>query len=861
MSTTGRPARPAGGSALPGASTDAPGAAGEPLDASFGILHGLYWLCAALADGAPLVLAVDDAHWADAPSLRFLAFLVPRLEELPVTVLVAASPDPDADVAPLLGVLRGDRAAQVLRPAALSAAAVGDLITERLERVPAPAFAAACHAATGGLPFLVRELLAAVAEEGVEPVASAAPGIEALGGCSIRRSIGLRLARLPASAAGLARALAVLETAELAQVAALAELTDDDDAAAAADLLVAAGIVEPRLPLAFVHPVVREAILAEVPAPRRARAHRQAAELLAARDVPDERVAEHLLATEPAGETWVVERLAAAARTATSRGAPDCAATYLRRALAEPPPIEARGRLLLDLGLAETSAGQGAGEARLREAFTTATDDEVRLPAALALAHLLGRAERIAEAVEVVDAAAASLADATGPSRLAAGGDRARGGHAGRRHGARDDGRGWTRCGAPPDDPAAPREMLGVATLVALHRNEPATAAIALAQRALAAGPRIVPDPTDLPWFSQATIALLWADAHHQAQVPLDAGIAEGRRRGDPVLLSTSLAHRSWLLLRRGDLTGAEADARAVLETADLGDAGPVPQGGDGDPRQRADRAGPAGRGRRIPRRPRCRGDREHPPGGRAAAGARPAQAGRAAAGRGARRRPRGRRHRDSQRRPQPGLPGLAVGGGAGPRRARRARGRARGWPPRRSCWRAPSAGARTLGVALRTAGVVTGGDEGEALLRESMRCFEQAGVGARARPGAGGAGRAAAPRQPPSRGAGAAGRGARHRAPGGRRDARGARRDGAARHGCAAAARDAARRRLPDGERAAGRRAGGGRPHEPRDRAGPVRDDAHGRGASDARVREARRHLAAGAAGAPLERLISPPP
>ena len=386
------------------------------------ILHGLYWLCAALADGAPLVLAVDDAHWADAPSLRFLAFLVPRLEELPVTVLLAASPDADPDAAPLLGVLRGDRAAQVLRPAALSAAAVGDLIAERLGRPPAPAFAAACHAATGGLPFLVRELLAAVADEGIEPVASAAPGIEALGGCSIRRSIGLRLARLPPRAAGLARALAVLETAELAQVAALAELPDDD-AAAAADLLVAAGIVEPRLPLAFVHPMVREAILAEVPAPRRARAHRLAAELLAARDVPDERVAEHLLATEPAGETWVVERLAAAARTAARAR---CAglrghvpAAGAGRAAGG---RRARRGLLLELGLAETAAGQGAGEARLREACTTAADDDVRLPAALALAHLLGRAERIAEAVEVVDAAAASLADPTGPdaSRLEA---------------------------------------------------------------------------------------------------------------------------------------------------------------------------------------------------------------------------------------------------------------------------------------------------------------------------------------------------------------------------------------------------------------------------------------------------------
>ena len=52
------------------------------VDPSFAILHGLYWLCANLAAARPLCLVVDDAHWADAPSLRYLAFLLTRLEEL-----------------------------------------------------------------------------------------------------------------------------------------------------------------------------------------------------------------------------------------------------------------------------------------------------------------------------------------------------------------------------------------------------------------------------------------------------------------------------------------------------------------------------------------------------------------------------------------------------------------------------------------------------------------------------------------------------------------------------------------------------------------------------------------------------------
>ena len=44
-----------------------------------GVLHGLYWLTSNLADRAPLLLAVDDAHWADEPSLRFLAYLARRV--------------------------------------------------------------------------------------------------------------------------------------------------------------------------------------------------------------------------------------------------------------------------------------------------------------------------------------------------------------------------------------------------------------------------------------------------------------------------------------------------------------------------------------------------------------------------------------------------------------------------------------------------------------------------------------------------------------------------------------------------------------------------------------------------------------
>lgn len=75
--------------ALPGSADGAGAVAPDP---SFAVLHGLYWLCANLAAEQPVALVVDDAHWADGASLRFLAFLLPRLAELCAAVLLAARP-------------------------------------------------------------------------------------------------------------------------------------------------------------------------------------------------------------------------------------------------------------------------------------------------------------------------------------------------------------------------------------------------------------------------------------------------------------------------------------------------------------------------------------------------------------------------------------------------------------------------------------------------------------------------------------------------------------------------------------------------------------------------------------------------
>ena len=112
-----------------------------------------------VAEDTPTLLAVDDAHWADEASLRYLTFLLPRLEDLPVLLVVAGRPGEPGSEPELLAQLAADPAARVLRPGALSADAVAEMVREAFASGADEAFCAACREATGGNPFMLSELL------------------------------------------------------------------------------------------------------------------------------------------------------------------------------------------------------------------------------------------------------------------------------------------------------------------------------------------------------------------------------------------------------------------------------------------------------------------------------------------------------------------------------------------------------------------------------------------------------------------------------------------------------------------------------------------------------------------------------
>jgi predicted ATPase len=193
-------------------------------DPSFAVLHGLYWLCVNLAAEGPLALVVDDAHWADGPSLRFLAFLLPRLEDLRIAVLLGARPGEAGHNQWLLAALTMDPSAETISLAPLSPSGVAALVADGLGVEPEAEFATACWEATGGTPFLVNTLLEALRQERIAPVAASAARVQHLATATLDRWAMLRLVRLGRDAGTLARAVAVLERSELDQAARLAGL-------------------------------------------------------------------------------------------------------------------------------------------------------------------------------------------------------------------------------------------------------------------------------------------------------------------------------------------------------------------------------------------------------------------------------------------------------------------------------------------------------------------------------------------------------------------------------------------------------------------------------------------------------------
>lgn len=531
------------------------------------VLHGLYWLSTNLAMERPLLIAVDDAHWADPPSLRFVAYLARRTAGSPILVAIAARPAETDDDRRLLTTISA-HATAVLTPAPLTENGVRALLPVA---DPAAEFPAACHEVTGGNPFLLRELIVAIRAEGVTCDSRGADRVRSVGPPSVSAAVQRRLDRLPDGACRLARAVAVLGTgAGLRHAAALAGV-GAEDAARYADALAGAHILAASRPLDFIHPIVRRVVHQLIPVGELALAHRSAAKLLYEDGADPESVAPHLLATDPVGDPEVVDVLRAAAARSLRNGAPDAAATYLGRALAEPPLPQIRPAVLRDLGRAEISATQPSGIDHLQQALDATADRVQRAAIARELALGLIAPGRYAEAIDALRLAVEEAGDADPQLALQLTAELTTAAHM----------LPHTRDTAARQAARIPRDLTGdtpaervaLASLAMQTLIDGGTAAdvAGFAGRAVAGG-LIADQTTDYPIVFDALGSLWPSDAIDVADRAFSEALADARSRGSVLAYARVSCFRAFFRHRLGSLDGGEADARASLDAA--GDSG-----------------------------------------------------------------------------------------------------------------------------------------------------------------------------------------------------------------------------------------------------------------------------------------------
>ena len=539
----------------------------EDADASQASLHGLYWLVANLSERSPLLLAVDDVHWADAPSLRFLLYLARRLEGLPVALVLAlrtgeSSPEPE-----VLRALRVEAHPPVIEPGALSAAATQTLAAARLGRPVPEQLGHACHAATRGNPFLLTELLHQLRGAAADDLDPGAVG--SMVSDRVAAAIVLRVGRVGCEAAQLVRAISVLgEFGDLETAAQLAEL-DGPTAAAHADALAHVEILEAHdasQPMRFVHPLVRSAIYEEIPRSERARLHASAAQLVRHARGDSGAVATHLLLSDPAGQAATVELLRDAARAALARGAPEIAIEFLERAQREGQTPASSPALLLELGIAASRAGRADAVERLRDASRVAPGQPYRARAGLELAFALGVSDRRSDAViDVLESAREDLAEPALQALLDARlmmfailVPSARERLAGRLLEAR----------AALDRPMRKeaRVLLGPLTADLMMQGAPAADVRRFAERALAGGELMRRDVATESDFALGALApLIHAGGLSTAKQHVDEGVARARACGSRFGLARLCAYRALLYWRLGELATAESDAQFAL--------------------------------------------------------------------------------------------------------------------------------------------------------------------------------------------------------------------------------------------------------------------------------------------------------
>jgi DNA-binding CsgD family transcriptional regulator len=383
-------------------------------DPALAVTEGLLDLVDHLCAQRPLVLVVDDLHWADDASLALWRKLAALVNQLPLLLVSSCRPTPRRDEVTDARITVVDGPGTLLALGPLAATEVGELVTELVGAPPGPTLRELAARATGN-PLYVRELVDALRHEEAIRVENGLAEVPVGSGyeppSTLGAAVSRRLGFLSPNARKMLQVAALLGPdfgiAELALVTGVmpAEL------AATVDEVVAAGIVVEIAVgrLAFRHPVIRQAFHDRTPATVRSALHRHLAQALAEAQAPVERVAAQLAATTSV-DRWMVGWLSGSAVKLTSH-APRVAAELLQRAVDHTSVGDPRRDALLG-GLTRISFRLGRDtEARryARTVLVEAPDPALVAEARWLLAYMQGRAGEI-EALDTLDQALADPA-------------------------------------------------------------------------------------------------------------------------------------------------------------------------------------------------------------------------------------------------------------------------------------------------------------------------------------------------------------------------------------------------------------------------------------------------------------------
>ena len=513
--------------------------AGAPEGAAEDARHRLFEaVAAAIAQAAqrtPLLLIVEDLHWADRATLQMLGHVIRTVGWAPL--LVAGSlRDEGAEAAPalqtLLGDLRRDRRLEPLVLGGLSEEEAGELAAAWLGSQPSPDLVAALQGRTAGNPLFLEELVRHLVESGAERSSAelvAAASSEVPHG--VRAVIDRRLVRLADRVRSAVEMAAVAgEGFLLADLAAACD-TSDEELAGDIHAALGAGLVdETGVPgrYRFAHALVREAVLAGLTSTRRALLHRRLAAALEAlaEDRRERRLLElsrHLLDAGPLADAPTAARAARrAAEQATRRLAYEDAVGLLERAVATELDGRDPLRVELLLGLGEALARSGDGPSA-EHRFVEAADQ----------ARALGDPELLARAA----LGAAGLTVNVGPARVAV-------------RALLEE----ALAGLDPASPLRPRLLARLA--IEVYYVPPASLRERLSAEALAAG-RSLGGPALLEALGARHVAL-WSPAHTEERLAIaDELIAAARSLGAREAELQGVNWRVADLVELGDLDAA----------------------------------------------------------------------------------------------------------------------------------------------------------------------------------------------------------------------------------------------------------------------------------------------------------------